>query len=65
MQKPNGLVIIEQTELPQNLFGLMLRALNGIDHSMEMHLGLLGIHTVERLCMAPAWQLQRAWRGAM
>ncbi|HEY8100462.1 MAG TPA: DNA-directed DNA polymerase [Burkholderiaceae bacterium] len=63
MQKPNGLVVIEQAELPQRLFGLKLRDLNGIGHSMEARLEASDIHTVEQLCAASAWQLRKAWRG--
>jgi DNA polymerase IV len=65
MQKPNGLVVIEQSELPQRLFGLKLRDLNGIGYSMEARLEESGIHTVEKLCAASAWQLRKAWRGVM
>ena len=65
MQKPNGLVVIEQAELPHRLFGLKIRDLNGIGRSMEERLKVLGITTVEQLCAASAWQLHKAWRGVM
>ncbi|MGZ5780199.1 MAG: DNA polymerase Y family protein, partial [Burkholderiaceae bacterium] len=63
MQKPNGLVVIEQAELPQRLFGLKLRDLNGIGRSMEARLEGMDITTVEQLCTASVWQLRKAWRG--
>jgi DNA polymerase-4 len=63
MQKPNGLMVIEQGELPQRLYGLKLKDLNGIGRSMEARLENAGIHTVEELCAASAWQLRKAWRG--
>lgn len=63
MQKPNGLVVIEQTDLPQCLFNLELRDLTGIGRSMEMRLREGGINTVEQLCTATAWQLHKIWRG--
>lgn len=65
MQKPNGLVVIEQAELPQRLFGLKLKDLNGIGYSMAVRLEAFGIATVEQLCAASAWQLRTAWRGVM
>lgn len=63
MQKPNGLVVIEQAELPHILFKLKLRDLNGIGHSMEQRLEEIGITSVEQLCTAPLVQLRKAWRG--
>lgn len=64
MQKPNGLVIIEQDDLPQILFRLGLRDLNGIGRAMEARLQQCGITTAEQLCRASAWELRKAWRGA-
>ncbi len=63
MQKPNGLVVIRQDELPQRLYGLKLGALNGIGRAMEQRLNRLGIHTVEQLCAASRDTLRRAWGG--
>ena len=63
MQKPNGLVVIRQGELPQRLYGLKLGALNGIGRAMEQRLNQLGIHTVEQLCNAGKDTLRRAWNG--
>jgi len=50
MVKPDGLVVIEQRELPQRLFGLALRDLSGIGKQMEKRLHGHGIRTVEQLC---------------
>jgi DNA polymerase-4 len=63
MQKPDGLVVIHQNELPQRLYGLKLGALNGIGRAMEQRLNQLGIHTVEQLCAASKDTLHRAWGG--
>lgn len=63
MQKPDGLVVIRQDELPQRLCGLKLGALTGIGRAMEQRLNQLGIHTVEQLCAASRDTLRRAWNG--
>jgi DNA polymerase-4 len=63
MQKPNGLVVIRQDELPQRLYGLKLGALTGIGRATEQRLNQSGIHTVEQLCNASRETLRRAWGG--
>lgn len=63
MQKPNGLVVIRQEDLPQRLYGLRLGDLNGIGRAMEQRLNRIGIHTVEQLCAASRDTLRRAWNG--
>ena len=63
MQKPDGLVVIRQDELPQRLYGLKLGALTGIGRAMEQRLSQLGIHSVEQLCAASKDTLHRAWGG--
>ena len=61
MQKPDGCVLIEPHELPQRLFGLKLRDLNGIGKQMEARLNRYRITTVEQLYAANRQQLQTAW----
>lgn len=61
MQKPDGLVAIEQHELPDRLFPLALRDLNGIGPSMEKRLLAAGIRTVEQLCAVPRAQMRKVW----
>ena len=63
MQKPDGLVVIRQDDLPQRLYGLKLGDLNGIGRAMEQRLNQLGIHSVEQLCAASKAMLRRAWGG--
>lgn len=63
MQKPDGLVVIEEQELPGRLFGLKLRDFCGIGESMEARLHRCGIRTVEQLCLARKETLRRAWNG--
>ncbi|MFT3897905.1 MAG: hypothetical protein QM719_09475 [Thermomonas sp.] len=61
MDKPDGLVVIEQADLPHALHRLELRALCGIGPSMERRLRDAGIHDVETLCAASRDRLRRAW----
>lgn len=61
MQKPDGCVVIESHELPQCLYGLKLRDLNGIGKQMEARLSRYRITTVEQLYTANRQQLQTAW----
>ena len=61
MQKPDGCVVIEQHEIPEKLFSLKLRALNGIGQQMEARLARYGITTIEALYAASRDQLRSAW----
>lgn len=63
MQKPDGLVVIRQNELPGRLYGLRLGALTGIGRAMEQRLNQLGIRTIEQLCTASRDTLRHAWGG--
>lgn len=61
MQKPDGCVVIEAADIPQKLFSLKLRALNGIGAQMHARLERYGIDTVEKLYAANKPQLRAAW----
>ncbi len=61
MQKPDGLVLIQQADLPYILHGLALRDLCGIGPSMEARMHRAGITTVQQLCAASKLELRRAW----
>ncbi|MFT4178132.1 MAG: hypothetical protein QM612_01515 [Thermomonas sp.] len=61
MNKPDGLTVIEQDDLPHALHALALRDLCGIGPSMEARLRRAGIDTVAQLCAASRDQLKRAW----
>ena len=63
MQKPDGLVVIEKSDLPHILHGLKLRDLCGIGEAMEERLHAARIETVEQLCAAPKLVLHGAWGG--
>ena len=61
MQKPDGLTVLESTDLPQALHNLALRDLCGIGQSMERRLLDAGIDSVEALCGSSRERLRRAW----
>lgn len=63
MQKPNGLVVIEQEDLPSVLYRLELQDLTGIGRNMVKRLYRNGIYTVEQLCSAEKEQLRTVWGG--
>jgi DNA polymerase IV len=63
MQKPNGLVIIEEKDLPECLFRLKLNDLCGIGRRMEPRLRAYGIDSVEKLCFADKNILRSVWGG--
>jgi DNA polymerase IV len=61
MQKPDGLTMIQDHELPQRLHGLELIDLPGIGQRMGQRLHRGGIEKVEQLCGLSAAQLSRFW----
>ena len=61
MQKPDGCVVIEDSDIPNKLLTLNLRALNGIGSQMLARLARYGIDTVEKLYAANKQQLRAAW----
>ena len=61
MQKPDGCVVIEDSDIPHKLFTLKLRALNGIGSQMQARLERHGIDSVEKLYAANKQQLRAAW----
>lgn len=63
MQKPNGLVVIDQKDVPEMLFRLELEDLTGIGPRMRRRLERNGIHTVQQLCTASKGVLRTVWGG--
>jgi DNA polymerase-4 len=61
LEKPNGLVVIEQEELPERLLGLKLDDFLGIGAHMDARLRAHGIDTVEKLYGASKAQLRGIW----
>ena len=63
MQKPDGLVVIDNDNLPHCLYKLKLSDLYGVGRNMEVRLRRNGIYTVEDLCNADRILLKRVWGG--
>ena len=61
MQKPDGLVVIRQGDLPDVLHRLELTDLPGIARNMEARLNRWGIRTVKQLCEQSESSLRGAW----
>jgi len=61
MQKPDGLVVLEEKDLPEALFNLKLGDLCGVGYNMEKRLRHFGIHSVEQLCFASRAKLREVW----
>jgi DNA polymerase-4 len=61
--KPDGLVMIQKSELPDRLFDLEVRALSGIGKQMEKRLHAHGIRTVRDLCARSRDELRSIWGG--
>ena len=63
MQKPDGLVVIEQAELPERLHTLKLSDVQGIGKRMLQRLQSAGIFSMAELCAAPRGVLHSIWGG--
>lgn len=63
MQKPDGLVVIDDEDLPNVLYRLELRDLCGIGKQMYKRCFRHGIYTVEMLLNASKEQLRTVWGG--
>ncbi len=63
MQKPDGLTVIHEADLPGVLYRLELADLNGIGRAMLERLHRHGIDSVEALCAASREELRRVWGG--
>ncbi len=65
LQKPDGLVTITPSQLPEILFRLKPRDLPGIGHRMEERLLSEGITTMEQLWQLDIDQMTRLWGGVV
>jgi DNA polymerase IV len=63
LQKPDGLVVITNDNLPDILLGLELQGIYGIGKRMEQRLHRAGIFTVADLWRASPMLLRRVWGG--
>ncbi len=63
MMKPDGLVVLEEHDVPHKIAHLGLRALNGVGENMETRLHQAGIKTIEQLYAQTPDQLHSIWGG--
>jgi DNA polymerase-4 len=63
LQKPDGLTVITEDNLPEVLLGLELQEIYGIGKRMEERLRRAGITTVAELWQASPLRLRRVWGG--
>lgn len=61
MQKPDGLTILRESELPERLYALKLNDFPGIAGRMTERLRRCGITTTQQLYAAPVELLSRVW----
>lgn len=61
MHKPDGLTLLQPSDLPHRLYSLQLRDLPGIGPGMERRLFKHGVTTVEGLYRLSALQLAQVW----
>ncbi|HMB94458.1 MAG TPA: hypothetical protein VKK61_00305 [Tepidisphaeraceae bacterium] len=65
MQKPDGLVVIDDSDLPHKLFSLELIDLCGIGQQMLKRMHRHGIQTVQQLCEASEAELVEVWESVL
>jgi DNA polymerase-4 len=61
LQKPNGLVVIQQQDLPRRLYELKLTDFPGINKRMAARLNGAGIFTTEQMCAASKQEMLSAF----
>ncbi|GIW33825.1 DNA polymerase [Meiothermus sp.] len=61
MHKPDGLTLLQLSDLPHRLYSLALRDLPGIGPGMEQRLFKHGVTTVEQLYQLSVLQLSQVW----
>ena len=65
MQKPDGLTVLREEDLPDALHRLDLEDLTGISDKMAARLRAAGVRDVRDLCAASDARLERAWGGVV
>lgn len=61
LEKPDGLVVIEKSELPEAIWELPVEAIPGVGKKRKLKLNLMGIKTVRDLALFPQENLRRAF----
>ncbi len=63
MQKPNGLSVLDEEDLPHKLYGLKLMDFPGIARNREARFHHVGVHTTEQMYDLAVGQMRRVWGG--
>ena len=63
MQKPDGLVILDDADLPQKILHLKIEDISGIGRNMGARLREHGIDSVKKLYAATMAEFRGLWRG--
>ena len=63
MEKPNGLVCLQPTDLPHMLYGIKLSDIPGIGRRMQERLRMSGIVSVRQLMGLSGKQMRAIWRS--
>ena len=63
LQKPDGLVVFEAAQLPQDLYALKLRDICGIGAKMERRLARDGVNDIRQYCERRPRDAGNAWGG--
>lgn len=63
MQKPDGLVVLTASDIPEALYRLKPRDFPGIGRNMEERLKRLGITTAKQLLDLQKPEMKKIWRG--
>ena len=61
IQKPDGLIVINPSELPNKLYSLSLKSLPGVGEKTRERLRRNGISSIERLCRLDRARLKFVW----
>ena len=65
LDKPNGLCVLDDTNIPERLFGLDPKKLTGVGNSMRERLAHAGIDTVGRLYQCSQQELRAIWKSVL
>jgi len=63
LQKPNGLVVLDDDDLPHKLFRLKLTDFPGISRGMEARMAAAGVTTTEQMYGLSLPQMRTIWGG--